>query len=77
MVKLKKKININDYWDFFKILAKKFIEFVQKNVEDEILFDYNSFATKDIFNTVNKKNSIIFDYSCCITFPKRKRDTDF
>ena len=70
-------MNINDYCDFFKILAKKFHEFVQKNMEDEILFDYYSFATKDIFNTVNKKDSIIFDYSCSITFPKRKIDTSF
>ena len=42
MVKLKKIMNNNDYCDFFKILTKKFIEFVQKNMEDEILFDYNS-----------------------------------
>ena len=65
------KINNNNlYCDFFKILAKKFLEFCEKKNENIIILNYNTSASKNKENDneeENKEGSLILDYSRTIT----------
>ena len=77
MVKLEEITNNQDYCDFFKILAKKFKEYVQEKDDNEIVFDYSAFSAKGIPNFVEteKEGNLLFDYTCHVTFKKSIRDS--
>ena len=60
----------NQYCDFFKILAKKFLEFCGDKNENQIIFNYKASATKKYENDDNKEykeKCLKFDYSKCLT----------
>ena len=64
------EINNNQYCDFFKILAIKFLEFSGENNENKIIFNYSVSASKKKENDYikgNKEKCLIFDYGKSIT----------
>ena len=66
------EINNSQYCDFFKILAKKYIEFSEEKNENKIIFNYRASASKKKDNDFKNKGEnseacLIFDYGKSIT----------
>ena len=78
-VTLEQIINDNDYCEFLKILSIKYNQFLNKENETDIMFDYSTFAEKNTRNITGKETNdkIIFDYSYHISFSRERRDTNF
>ena len=74
------KIKIDkDYCEFFKVLAIKFNQYLQRKNETGVLFDYTMFAAKNTSNIFENENvdKIKVDNSYRLYFHREKRDSNY
>ena len=80
IIKLDEIVNDDDLCDFYKILVKKFKQYVLGENEEEVIpYNFKAFAGKNpgIISEQAQKGEIKYDYSYHIAFERGEKDASF